>query len=190
MSEDIAGRAFKNVSGSPILITDVATIEIPPDGIISLVDYPVLERSTHLRRFISLNYLMEDPARGALPGPASKVTMQSVPQVVQQRELTEMEIAKIADRVAMALVPTLDRIGNSAQPTSGVQGQPAQVSQKPNWDADRAEIIDRAIRTIGPTTENFGELPDAAPGDQVDVEKLVGSLRSIVEHDEPPTESV
>jgi len=189
MSQEITGRAFKNVSGSPILITDVATIEIPPDGTISLVDYPILERSTHLRKFISLNYLIEDPARGALVGPAAKVTMQSVPAAAQQRELSEAEIFRIADRVAKALVPTLDRIGTTAA-TPSVQDAPDRRSEKPDWDADRADIIDRAIRTIGPTTENFGELPDAAPGDQVDVDKLVGGLRSVVEHVEPPKGSV
>lgn len=178
MSDDIAGRAYKNVSGSPILITDVATIEIPPDGIISLVDYPILERSLHLRKFISLSYLIEDPSRGAVPGPPNTITMQSV-LVPQPREMSEEEIAKIADRVARSLIPAIEGIG-TVQP--GASPSKERASEKPSWDADRALIIDKAIRTIGPVTERFGELPEAGSSPEIDLEQLAGGLRGIVEH--------
>jgi hypothetical protein len=118
------------------------------------------------------------------------VTIQSVPQVVQQHNFTDAEISRIADRVAIALVPMLGQIGNVAPTAQEVQSQSTRDPQGPNWDVDRATIIDCAIRTMGQTMENFGELPDAAPGDRVDVDKLVGGLRSVVEHVEPPAESV
>lgn len=182
MSQDIAGRAFKNVSGSPILITDVATIEIPADGTVSLLDYPVLERSTHLRRFISLNYLIEDPSRGMVVGPQPLVTMQQSFQPPPNRELTEAEISRIADRVAKALVPTIEGMGVTSIQTPTSQ-QP--TVEKPDWDVDRAQIIDRAIRTIGPVTERFGDVTEVEAGDGVDVGKLIGGLRPVVGHDEP-----
>lgn len=177
MNGDLSGKAFKNVSGSSLQITDVGLFEIRPDGMVSTADYPILETSTQFRRFVTLSYLMEDPSLGRRV-PDRSVQIQSL-----HTHISDEDLIRIADEVAKRISP---QIQFAPQPTPPAQ-TPAAPPQKPakrvlasdRGDTERAEIINHVIRTSLPAVEQFGDL-DENPSETIpDVDEMVERIQNM-----------
>ena len=174
MNGDLSGRAFKNVSGSSLQITDVGVFEIRPDGLVSTADYPILETSIQFRKLVSLSYLLEDPSRRMM-GADKPVHVQSIPT-----KLSDSDIIRLADAVA-------ERIGGviATQPQTAAPAPvaaPERPVRRPNIDRGedaRAEIINHVIRTSLPITEQFGDIEEV-PGEVIpDVEEMVQRIQNM-----------
>ena len=176
MNSDISGKAFKNVSGSSLQITDVGVFEIRPDGMVSTADYPLLEKSTQFRRFITLSYLLEDPSQGRRISVDNPVTIHSL-----QAKMSDDDMSKLADEVAKRLEGVLaNRTQESTVPIPRMTPTEAPRTKKIDRGEDeRAQIINHVIKNSMPTVEQFGDVEEN-PGETIpDVEEMVQRIQNM-----------